>query len=530
MGGESRQKVNLDALIKELVNGVKVVDENNSLTRSEKTKAITRLAKKFKNELHDDKRRKSDSKIKLSTYRKYLTEARRAITAQNWRHHSLDKEVARISKKHPAYAEQLQKMAALDDITELRMAHQAILKSIKHDDDGYEAIRSMKLDHEVMRHLTQPAAQKKELADDAAEKLEDKSINTISLNYHKLMSGVIELLTTKTKVIGATSTYSFSRLALGIALATGRRSIEILKQGKFKKIDNERIEFSGQAKKRGGADYSESFQIYTLVDADLVLNALKNLRNLPEIKALNEYDKFDEIKRNDFINKRCAKTLNTTTKAVFKDGDRVFKDSRAIYSRICYELFFKQDSRWKNKNEDIFWRELLGHEDTETQRSYKQFKISFDKLSDEKSPAGTVKFKSRLAALKSLDKHDQITGRKAMSKIHDWVKATISADPEAKITQSLITRELKSGRQVIKDYLGLAAEALATINQTPDTKAVEVPAAVTQAQKPKLKIVHHGSGWLAQAIIDGRVVASVTGSGSRAEVLKQLWAAYQSSC
>ncbi|TOE71908.1 hypothetical protein CGJ36_22740 [Vibrio parahaemolyticus] len=533
MSGESRQKVNLEELINELVEEVKTIDDNEAITRSEKTKLITRAATKFKTKLHDDKRRKDATRIALSTYRKYMTMARAAVTEQNWKHHSLEQQIERLAKKHPQYAEQLVAIGAMDNITELRLAHRDLLKGIKDNDEAFEDIRSMKLDHEVMRHLTLPSAQKARLAEEAAEALTEKKTSTVDINYHELMAGVVELLTKKTKTVGSDSTYSFSRLALGIGLATGRRSIEILKQGEFKKVDEQRLEFSGQAKKRGGADYSETYTIYTLVDSDLVLMALKNLRELPEVRALDEYDQLGEIKRNDAINKRCAKTLNQTAKQFFSSDERVFKDSRAIWARLAYELFFQRDPRWKKKDEDVFWQEMLGHEDIETQKAYKQFKVDYSEPEQPVHKPG--KFKSRAEALAALDSHEDITTRSSMAKIHDWVKERIAEDPEANITQSLITRELGSGRKVIKDYLDLADDALAVVNTPVDDAVVEVPADVPaaekqpkKAQKPRL-VAHQvdDEHWEAWALVEGEEVARVKIKGTRVEAMTAAWEASQ---
>lgn len=525
MSGESRQKVNLEELIESLVLDVRAVDANDSMTRSEKTKQMYRIADRFRNRLHDDGRRKDSDKIALSTYRKYMTMARRAITLQNWKHHSLDEQVQRLARKYPEYSDRLLALGQIDGITELRLAHRDFLARIRDNNAAYEDIRRMKLDHEIMRHLVLPSASKSVLAEETEEALETKKTDTVELNYHALMSGVLDLLTKKTKTVGDQSAHSFSRLALGIALATGRRAIEVLKQGDFRKIDSQRLEFSGQAKKRGGADPAESYTIYSLVDADIVLHAIENLRNLPEIKALDVYEGLGELMRNDAINKRCAKTLNTTAKLFFGSDSRVFKDSRAIYARICHELFFRRDPRWKKKDEDVFFRELLGHEDTETQKSYKQFKIEFDEPETDEQAEGGL---TRSDALAALDTQQAITTRGSMQKLHDWVKARIAKDPEANITQSILSREVGSNRAVIKEYLELAKEAL---DARPGRAAVvEVPAippAPAKESKPKMRARQVAGGeWEGLVLIDDEVVARVQIPGDRADALKAAWAVY----
>lgn len=105
--------------------------------------------------------------------------------------------------------------------------------------------------------------------------------------------------------------------------------------------------------------------------ADLVIEAWDELRSLPEVAELQGMDNSD-------VNRRTAKTLNTLTKRIFNNDERVFKDSRAIWARLVFELHFSRDQRWKKVTEDVFWREMLGHEDMDTQRSYRAFKINYD--------------------------------------------------------------------------------------------------------------------------------------------------------
>ncbi|WP_343794977.1 protelomerase family protein, partial [Sphingomonas trueperi] len=267
MSGESRRKVDLGELIEWLLDEVRHIDADEELERKEKTKKLARLAKRIKNRLHDDGRRKDGDRIAVSTFRRYMTEARKAVTAQNWKHHSLEQQIERLAKRYPQHADRLMALGELSDISKIRLAHRELLDRIRDDDDAYEDVRAMKLDHEVMRHLTLSSAQKAGLADEAVETLEERAVNTVEINYHWLMDQVYELLTNRERLVDGEYRPYYSHLALGLALATGRRSIEVLKTGRVKKVGRYQVEFSGQAKKRGGVDYSQAYHIYTLVDA-----------------------------------------------------------------------------------------------------------------------------------------------------------------------------------------------------------------------------------------------------------------------
>lgn len=516
MSGESRQKVNLKELVQWLLDEIVDIDGDESLPRKEKTKRMARLAKRFKTQLHDDGRRKDGQRIAISTYRRYMTIARKAITDQNWKHHSLDQQIERLEKRYPKYADQLQELGRMDDINKIRMAHRDLLERIREDGDGeaYEDIRGMKLDHEIMRHLTLSSAQKADLAESAAETLEERAVNTVEINYRWLMDQVYELMTNRDRMVDGEYRPYYSHLALGLALATGRRSIEILKTGRIKKVSRYQVEFSGQAKKRGGVDYSQAYHIYTLIDADLVVEAWDELRSLPEVEELQDMD-------NTEINRRTAKTLNTLTKRIFDDDDRVFKDSRAIWARLVFEIHFARDKRWRKVTEDVFWREMLGHEDMDTQRSYRAFKIDYAENEDE--PEQESEFGSRIEALRALDNESEIVSSKAMARVHAWVKEQIEQEPEAKITQSLISRELGTYRPTIKAYLELAREALDTPNVDIDRVTQNVPESVAKA-KPRISAHRQKNGlWAGVASVNGVEVARCPDMPTQTDALRAVY-------
>ncbi|WP_395593049.1 protelomerase family protein (plasmid) [Pseudomonas sp. B26140] len=498
-GGQTRQKVELQKMISELITDIEAIDADQETSRADKTRLITRRATRLKKELYEDRRRKASEKLAPASYRRYLTIVRKAVTAKNWHHHSLAVEAARLGKKFPRYAEALESMASLGDITAIRLAHRDLLNQVKRErhDDAHQAISTMKLDHEVMRHLTLPAVTAEQLADDHVERLEVRATNTIEINYHWLMDRIAELLSETRADSNGVFAPMFSSLALGLAFATGRREVEVLALGRFKKVGDFEVEFSGQAKRREGIDHTDSYRIYTLIPADAVVEAMNKLRALPEVLELQDMT-------NVQINQRVAKTLNTLAKRIFDDPARVFRDSRSIWARLVFELHFNRDDRWKKVNESVFWRSMLGHEDVDTQEAYKQFKIDYTKP---ERPAH--KFATRLEALGALDKHAKIEGRRALERIHEWVKATVKANPGARINQNVITQALNSNRANIKEYLALADEALAT----PDSAFLKVhaPSPPSDVARAKPHLVTHkqeDGSWLVVASVNGVEAAS----------------------
>lgn len=503
-GGATRQKVELGSIIAALLKDIRAIDDNAELSRGEKTKRLGRLADKVKNKLFEDGRRKDEEKLKASSYRRYLTTIRNAITAQNWRHHAIEETCRRMAKHFPKYADQLHHMAEIQDITPLRLAYRELKNQVKRDGDNaaYLEVKKMKLDHEIMRHLALPAVVRDQLGDEAKSVLEYKATNTITINYHWLVKTASELIDSRELRSDGSVAAFYSHLALGIAMATGRRAVEVLAQGRFKKVGEFELEFSGQAKQRMGVDYGASYRIYTLLSADVVLEAIERMRSLPEVIELQDKD-------NTEINRRTAKTLNTLAKRIFGDEARVFKDSRAIWARIVYEAHFKRDTRWKTVNDEVFWKEMLGHEDLDTQESYKQFKIDYTPLPED-APSAASQYASRIEALEALNDHPKIHGRAAMEKIHQWVKATVKAAPLVKISQRGITMNVGSNRALIKEYLEIASEALGTPGHAIAAVAAEVPVAVAKARPHLVAHKNADDQWVAVASINGVEVATAT--------------------
>ncbi|WP_454869394.1 hypothetical protein [Pseudomonas farris] len=130
-------------LIDKLIADIQLIDSDAHMSRSKKTQRITRVAESLKKRLFEDKRRNEDDKLKASTYRRYLTLVRKAVTAQNWRHHGLEESARRLAKHYPRYAEQLHALAEMQNITELRLAHRELLNQVRQDRDldAYDAIR-----------------------------------------------------------------------------------------------------------------------------------------------------------------------------------------------------------------------------------------------------------------------------------------------------------------------------------------------------------------------------------------------------
>lgn len=110
-----------------------------------------------------------------------------------------------------------------------------------------------------------------------------------------------------------------------------------------------------------------------------------------------------------------------------------------------------------------------------------------------------------------------------MQKIHRWVKETVKASPDVKISQKAISLNVGSYRPLIKEYLELASEALSTANRTLSAVAPEVPAEVANA-KPRISVIEISGRFVAVAKLNGVEIARGEGD-SKEEAQIALFAA-----
>ncbi|BCL77536.1 hypothetical protein ccbrp13_00020 [Ktedonobacteria bacterium brp13] len=124
-------------------------------------------------------------------------------------------------------------------------------------------------------------------------------------------------------------------LALGLAIATGRRSTEILKTAKLYPKTLSTITFEGQLKKRDLL--MKPYEIPTLVPADLVLAAWKRLRALVDCSTL-EHDevnnRYGSVVR-ALANERLSGLIPLRSSKEFVTTHL----NRCIYGRLCVYYF-----------------------------------------------------------------------------------------------------------------------------------------------------------------------------------------------
>jgi hypothetical protein len=135
---------------------------------------------------------------------------------------------------------------------------------------------------------------------------------------------------------------------VGLALLTGRRSIEIAKVGSIyddTSCATHELMFAGQAKAKRDVP---PYKIPVLGDKQQVLQAWTQLRELKPKWASTD---------NVSITKGINKSINEAAKEVFPDIAKSFKDLRAMYAAICYDRFAKNGSMTVS----AYASSILGH-------------------------------------------------------------------------------------------------------------------------------------------------------------------------
>jgi hypothetical protein len=365
-----------------------------------------------------------------------------------------EKKLARLAKKYPAWAIYLTALSTDWKQNEPEM-HKAFQQGTRLLDD----LNSLRVNHEILYHLQLSPAERATIQKQWDDVLDSKKRNTISLDYPVYMQRVTDLLNAPFAPNMVIQRKDMAPVAFALAAVSGRRMIEVMLQGEFEAVGNNEVMFYGQAKKRTGTDSGR--KVYTLCNAKLFVERINELRSCPAADDFNDIvlDNSDESYRsaNMRINSILANTFNQFAKDFFNDDRRTYKDTRAIYARIAYEGFFRHDPRWKNVDEDVFFAEILGHDDENTQLHYKQFKLV--NFSRSWRPEKGVENR-RLAALQTLDEAmPEFARGDAGVRIHDFVKGLVEAGGNIVINTNTL-RKAGFNPTLTRRYLDFAADAL----------------------------------------------------------------------
>jgi len=504
-------------MVNRLIAEVDEIDASD-IPQGIKTKKHKAAASRFKNALFADKRKYRGKglakRVTANTYNTYMSRARSKFDDRL--HHAFEKNVTDMAAKYPLYADELNswlnlpvkeirvraaalkerlkeimplsealgdvrigtkaaekkvialgskypgwKLALFDlNAPDWREARERLYKYFQEGERLLDDLMGLRINHEVMYALTLSQAERVSIQKRWGDVLDEKKRSTVLIDYPAYMQAVLDILHTPTSQYSFNTRTSMAPLAFALAAVSGRRMIEIMRLGEFTPTGRYTVDFVGQAKKRSEEDGTPR-TIYTLCDSALFVDRLNILRGSAAAADFDEvvkgYGEDDTRSENGRISTLLGNAFNAWVKTFFRDDRRVFKDSRAIYARIAYESWFRVDPRWAKVDEDVFFSEILGHDDEGTQLHYKQFKLHNFSRSWKYE---TGEQNSRLAGLQELD--DMMPGfarGDAAIKLHDEVKRIIEAEPGA-IINSTRLRALGFNTRLIQRYLDVAADAL----------------------------------------------------------------------
>ncbi len=116
-------------------------------------------------------------------------------------------------------------------------------------------------------------------------------------------------------------------ITVGLAVTTGRRLTEILKTAVFHPMSAYTIQFEGQLKQK--AELLAPYEIPTLVEADLVIEAWQHLRSLLDCRALE----------NGEVERRYGPTVRATTHQHFQPLIAVRSNKASVYTHACRAVY-----------------------------------------------------------------------------------------------------------------------------------------------------------------------------------------------
>lgn len=202
-----------------------------------------------------------------------------------------------------------------------------------------------------------------------AQKKRLESRRTVE-NPAAMVAAAVELLEAK----------SYLDRCLGLALLTGRRTIEVMKIGRIKAASPSLVIFEGQAKKNAAALTNSAISRKSTAENEPEIYAIPVLHNAEKLAAV-----WAELQaEKDFLGKHgadhekttraYAKDLRMKCKARFSDYLESPKphDLRKVYAQICYHT---------SQSPEVFAQDyvskILGHEkeDTTTGRAYMEIVV-----------------------------------------------------------------------------------------------------------------------------------------------------------
>lgn len=378
----------------------------------------------------------SKTNCKFNTYVNIMNNYRNAIKSLGFKHHSFELSLSQFVDKFDHIYDSMSELKNItfkgklskyltpnQKIETLRDKMTLLRSAVAKDTEMGKRLLKIKLEHHafyLFAPISSVVAEKRQQSEDS---LKIKHMNRVLINgdwfietTKKLIEdGIAELSQwVSLKPVPKKDDYDkskyrskrvpYTRLAVGLAFASGRRVTEIMRTAKFLpgKIENS-VSFSGQLKTKNRHLFEDlsAYDIPVLVDVDLFLKGFDVLRAFGRTEFI-EYTNAEGVKvnekvlsgpitntqKNNAVQIKYTKALNDRAKIVLNSGEFQFKDTRAIAATVAMH-----DFNPKQLSSKLFLGEYLGHAKTKntTYEYYDGFKYAPDQTDSVKMINGSRK-------------------------------------------------------------------------------------------------------------------------------------------
>lgn len=486
-----------------------------------------------------------------------------AIMALEMKHHMIDKHIQKAARDLAEFIPDLS--SHLNAELPIKVLRDRLTVLRKNEKRGVvrKILSTIRIEHHAY-YLLQPVyewSRKVATANDS-QNLAKKVAAQIKINPDFAVAEAERLV--KEGIEKQTQEVKYS-LALGLAIATGRRRSEIFKTGKFwttETTPDGYVMFSGQLKThdRHLFDDVKPYPIPTLISPQLVVDGLKVLRKLQLADFMRYQDvtgaiiegvsPLDEGKDDLYHNRAVSYYYNSGAqqiiRKVFDNPDLEWRHSRDMYSAIGYQKFKRP-----GEAESVYRTRVYGHAAAggsgDSQKHYEKFELDTSVKKAEflsgSAPKRTGANRQLVAALTAKDAQiERYLRSPNMAIIHAWLKEQLDLglSPD-RLTASYIRRYcLIDGKglnlQTCKAYLEEQIDWPKLVAENPaeplpdddsnedDVEEIEAPIA---AVKPRLIAVAEGDGWRVTITLGEQQVHSSHHLGGKIDAMKRAWAAWE---
>lgn len=482
------KKVGLNEISKWLIEELnKIESEDLPLGRkNQKTKRVCERAMRdlwikidtSKPNGNQDLVEQKDGFINESTYNSYLTRLRRRIGEAGIKSLTLDKDFEKLKKDCTIFKKELEKVDLSTSITiskAMKPLNDIVLSSSWWVKFGITEKQGKKISGSILKfsgsnravveHLTRDAAFKGRVV----ERCDVRRKKTETLRNDRKLSIIktIELATILCK------SRNWEYLAIGLGLATGRRSSEILQFGTFEAVDKSRFKFTGQRKNKHKQDDVNALPC--LIDSALVVESIERLRSMDEvIKMKKDFKKKESeaeiaLRLNNRSHGRLCNSIDELMTDIYSDMNItyhkwVFKDTRAAYAHAAIAMHEAREEsagrEFKYKGDKLtkyYFQRVLLHTRENTSEMYEAFTILESKQElkryhiDKARKRGEESyFESRVKLLKEWLTEDI---NQPYQKLINWCIDAIAKDPLIVINTTKLRSEAGGRAATISEFV-----------------------------------------------------------------------------